>query len=135
MNDLKIQSIIVTSAWILCFYLYLFVCLFVCFIVCLFVCCQDISKIDNRPRIWIYIYTIYIALRSLDMRMTAIVPQAVVTDNRLGINSCHAISRLYKATLMSCGTAKHFLCRLYYYAPSFRCCRALCEDGMGVLQL
>ena len=39
--------------------------------------------------------------------MTAIVPQAVVTDNRLGINGCHAISRLYQATLMSCGTAKH----------------------------
>ena len=41
------------------------------------------------------------------MRMTANVPQAVLTDNRFGINSCHAISRLYQATLMSCGTAKH----------------------------
>ena len=30
-------------------------------------------------------------------RMTAIVPQAVLTENRLGINSCHAISRLYQA--------------------------------------
>ena len=49
----------------------------------------------------------HIALRSLDVRMTAIVPQAVVTDNRLGINGCHAISRLYQATLMSCGTVKH----------------------------
>ena len=39
--------------------------------------------------------------------MTAIVPQAVVTDNRLGINSSHAVSRLYQATLMSCGTAEH----------------------------
>ena len=39
--------------------------------------------------------------------MTAIIPQAVVTDNHLGINSCHTISRLYQATLMSCGTAKH----------------------------
>ena len=46
-------------------------------------------------------------MHSLDVRMTAIVPQAVVTDNRLGIDSCHAISRLYQATLMSCGTAKH----------------------------
>ena len=41
------------------------------------------------------------------MHMTAIAPRAVVTDNRLGINSCHAISRLYQATLISCGTAKH----------------------------
>ena len=41
------------------------------------------------------------------VRMTVIVPQAVVTDNRLGVNSYHAISRLYQATLMSCGTAKH----------------------------
>ena len=58
---------------------------------------------------YIYIYTLWphITLRSLDVRMTAIVPQAVVTDNHLGINSCHAISRLYQATLMSCGTAKH----------------------------
>ena len=39
--------------------------------------------------------------------MTAIVPQAVVTDNRLGIDSCHAISILYHGTLMSCGTEKH----------------------------
>ena len=38
--------------------------------------------------------------------MTAIAPQAVVTDNRLGINSCHAVSRLYQATLMSRETAK-----------------------------
>ena len=37
----------------------------------------------------------------------SVVPQAVVTDNRLGINGCHAISRLYQATLMSCGTVKH----------------------------
>ena len=33
--------------------------------------------------------------------------QAVVIDNRLGLNSCHAISRSYQVTLMSCGTAKH----------------------------
>ena len=52
----------------------------------------------------------HITLRSLDVRTTAIVPQAVVTNNRLGINGCHAISRLYQATLMSCGTAKH-LCK------------------------
>ena len=46
-------------------------------------------------------------VRTLDVRMTAIVPQAVVTDNHLGINSCRAISRLYQATLIRCGTAKH----------------------------
>ena len=46
-------------------------------------------------------------LRTLDVRMTAIVPQAVVTDNRLGMKGCHTVSRLYQATLMSCGTAKH----------------------------
>ena len=56
-----------------------------------------------------------IALRSLDVRMTAIVPQAVVTDNHLGINSCHAISRLYQATLKSCGTAKHVSVYIYIY--------------------
>ena len=40
-----------------------------------------------------------------------------VTDNRLGINSCHAISRLYQATLMICGTAKHVSvdCTIYIY--------------------
>ena len=32
--------------------------------------------------------------------MTAIVTQAVVTDYCLGINSRHAVSRLYQATLM-----------------------------------
>ena len=49
--------------------------------------------------------------------MTAIVPQAGFTDNHLGINSCHAISRLYQATLMSCGTAKHVSvdCTIYIY--------------------
>ena len=49
--------------------------------------------------------------------MTAIVPQAVVTDNRLGINGCHAISRLYQATLMSYGTAKQVSvdCTIYIY--------------------
>ena len=49
--------------------------------------------------------------------MTAIVPQAVVTDNRLGINGCHAISRLYQAALMGCGTAKHVSvdCTIYIY--------------------
>ena len=51
------------------------------------------------------------------VRMTAIVPQAVVTDNHLGVNSCHAISRLYQATLISCGTAKHVSvdCTIYIY--------------------
>ena len=49
----------------------------------------------------------HIALRTQNVRMTAIVPQAIVTDSRLGINGCHAISRLYQATLMSCETAKH----------------------------
>ena len=52
----------------------------------------------------------HITLRSLDVRMTAIIPQAVDTNNRFGINGCHAISRWYQATLMSCGTATH-LCK------------------------
>ena len=47
------------------------------------------------------------ALRSVDVRMTAIVQQVVVTDNCLGINSCDALSRLDQATLMRGGTAKH----------------------------
>ena len=35
----------------------------------------------------------------------------------MGINSCRAISRLYQATLMSCGTAKHVsvYCTIYIY--------------------
>ena len=45
--------------------------------------------INPHANVYIYIYTVYI------------------TDNRLCINGCHAISRLYQATLMSCGTAKH----------------------------
>ena len=55
--------------------------------------------------------------------MTAIVPQAVVTDYRLSINSCHAISRLYQATLMSCGTAKHVSvdCTIYIYMKLLLC--------------
>ena len=59
----------------------------------------------------------HIALRSLDVRMAAIVAQAVVTDNRLGINGWHVISRLYQATLMSRGTAKHVSvdCTIYIY--------------------
>ena len=38
--------------------------------------------------------------------MTPIVQQVSITDNRLSINSCFAISRLYQATL-SCGKTKH----------------------------
>ena len=35
----------------------------------------------------------------------------------LGINGCHIVSRLYQATLMSCGTAKHVSvdCTIYIY--------------------
>ena len=90
-------------------FLPLFACLFHCLFVSLSVY-LSVARISQKLTIdqgYGYIYYIYIALRSLDMRMTAIVPQAVVTDNRLGINSCHAISRLYRATLMSCATAKH----------------------------
>ena len=38
-------------------------------------------------------------------------------DYRLGINSCHAISKLYQATLMGSGTAKHVSvdCGIYIY--------------------
>ena len=72
-------------------FLPLFACLFHCFFVSLSVC-LSVARISQKLTIdQGYGYIIYIALRSLDMRMTAIVPQAVVTDNRLGINSCHAI--------------------------------------------
>ena len=53
----------------------------------------------------------HIALCSLDVRTTAVVPQEVVTDNRLGINSCHAISRW---NIFRCYTDETRVCRLYY---------------------
>ena len=96
---------------------------------CDFPLCFPHELIMHLRNIYIYIYAKpttlvvvwalwpHIALRSLDVRMTAIVPQAVVTDYRLSINSCHAISRLYQATLMSCGTAKHVSvdCTIYIW--------------------
>ena len=48
-------------------------------------------------------------------------PQAVVTDNRLGINSCHAISRDTKNT-------KHVSvdCTIYIYIYIYVCVCVLC---------
>ena len=82
--------------------------------------CGCPSAIMQTPTTLVVVWALWphIALRSLDVRMTAIVPQAVVTDNHLGINSCRAISRLYQAILMSCGTAKHVSEYVYYIHTS-----------------
>ena len=78
----------------LLYYIYIYIYIYRC----------PFAIMQSTLPLWCFEHSFPISLYTL---WTAIVPGAVVTDNCLRINSCHGISRLYQATLMSCGTAKH----------------------------
>ena len=128
--DVMLYGIMVSMVWAVRYIIYIYITLLHFGVVERSVKLVWVSFSNNaKPTTLVVVWALWphITLRSLDVCMAAIVPQVVVTDNRLGINSCHAISRLYQATLMSCGTAKHVSvdCTIYiiyiYYVKIDKC--------------